>query len=75
MKRLTVHPEHAEVVRRIFAEFLAGRSYRQIVTGLNVDEVPCPSAADPERNRHRDQVGWQISDRPRDHQQRSLHRL
>ncbi len=60
MKRLVVHPEHAEVVRRIFAEFLAGRSYRQIVTGLNVDQIPCPSAADPDRNRHRDQVGWQI---------------
>jgi DNA invertase Pin-like site-specific DNA recombinase len=60
MKRLVVVPEHAEVVQRIFAEFLAGRSFREIVTGLNVDEVPCPSAADPERNRHRDQVGWQI---------------
>lgn len=60
MKRLVVVPEHAEVVRRIFAEFLAGSSYRQIVTGLNVDQIPCPSAADPNRNRHRDQVGWQI---------------
>lgn len=60
LKRLVVVPEHAEVVRRIFDELLAGRSYRQIVTGLNSDEIPCPSAADPARNSHRDQVGWQI---------------
>ena len=47
MKRLVVAPEHAEVVRRIFAEFLAGRSFRQIVTGLNVDEVPVPVGRRP----------------------------
>lgn len=30
------------------------------MTGLDVDQVPRPSGADPNRNRHRDQVGWQI---------------
>lgn len=57
LKRLEVVPEHAEVVRRIFTEFLAGRSFRQIVTDLNSDGILCPSAADPLRNRHRDQAG------------------
>ena len=34
--------EHADVVRRIFSEFAAGRSSRAIAKGLNVDGIPSP---------------------------------
>jgi site-specific DNA recombinase len=35
-----IDPAKAEVVRRIFAEFLQGRSARAIAAGLNVDRIP-----------------------------------
>ena len=35
--RLTIHPEEAEIVRRIFQEYADGRSYREIISGLNAD--------------------------------------
>ena len=35
----------AEVVRRIFAEYLAGRSPRDIAYGLNADAIPAPRGA------------------------------
>lgn len=35
-------PEQADVVRRVYAEFLAGRSPRQIAIGLNADGIPSP---------------------------------
>ena len=34
--------EHADVVRRIFTEFAAGRSSRAIAKGLNADGIPSP---------------------------------
>lgn len=37
-----IDPEQAEVVRRIFAEYLAGRSPRAIAAGLNADGIPSP---------------------------------
>ena len=42
--RRIVEPE-AEVVRRIFAEYLAGKSPRDIAHGLNADGVPAPRGA------------------------------
>lgn len=35
-------PEEAETVRRIYREFLAGRSLAQIKEGLEADEIPSP---------------------------------
>lgn len=35
-----IDPVQAEVVRRIFAEYIGGRSPREIVSGLNRDRVP-----------------------------------
>ena len=35
--RLTVQPEEAAIVRRIFREYADGRSYREIIAGLNAD--------------------------------------
>jgi site-specific DNA recombinase len=54
-------PTTAAVVRRIFAAYLVGRSVRTIVRELNIDGIPCPSAADPNRSSHRRQDGWQVA--------------
>ena len=35
--RLEIQPEESEIVRRIFREYADGRSYRQIIAGLNAD--------------------------------------
>ena len=35
--RLVIAPEEAAIVRRIFEEYAAGRSYRQIIAGLNAE--------------------------------------
>jgi len=51
----------AEVVRRIFAEYLEGYGDRAIANRLNLDKVPCPSARRPDQNRHRLADGWQGS--------------
>lgn len=37
-----IDPERADVVRRIFAEYAAGRSPRQIAAGLAAEGVPAP---------------------------------
>ena len=36
----SIDPDQAEVVRRIFREYLDGRSPRQIAAGLNADRIP-----------------------------------
>jgi Recombinase len=58
---LAIDDASAEVVRRIFAEYLDGRGDRAIAGGLNRDGVPCPSARRPDQNRHRLADGWQAS--------------
>jgi site-specific DNA recombinase len=40
-----IDPDAAKVVRRIFREFIAGRTLKRIVTDLNRDKVPTPSLA------------------------------
>jgi site-specific DNA recombinase len=51
----------AAVVARIFAEFLAGAGIYAIAEGLTRDAIPCPSAHDPGRNRHRSGIAWSKS--------------
>ena len=46
------------IVRRIFEEYLSGRGLYAIAEGLTAEGVPCPSAADPARNRHRSGIAW-----------------
>jgi site-specific DNA recombinase len=46
------------VVGWIFAQRLAGHSRARIARALNEAGIPCPSAADPGRNPHRDGSGW-----------------
>ena len=58
--RLEPDPQTAHMVRWIFAQRLAGHSVARIARALNEAGLPCPSAADPGRNRHRAGVGWAL---------------
>jgi site-specific DNA recombinase len=58
--RLEPDPETAHAVRWIFAGRLAGHSVARIARALNETEVPCPSAADPDRNPHREGAAWAV---------------
>jgi DNA invertase Pin-like site-specific DNA recombinase len=58
--RLDPDPATAPVVRWIFAQRLAGHSVARIARALNEAGVPCPSAADPGRNKHRTGAGWTL---------------
>jgi len=51
--RLEPDPGTAHVVEWMFAQRLAGHSVARIARALNEAGIPCPSAADPERNPHR----------------------
>jgi len=44
----------------IFAQRLAGHSMARIARALNDAAIPCPSAADPERNPHRSGKAWTL---------------
>src|SRR5690348_1066342 len=59
-RRLEPDPETAHIVRWIFARRLAGHSAARIARALNEAAVPCPSAADPDRNPHRTGAGWTL---------------
>ena len=56
--RLEPDPGTAHVVRWMFAQRLAGHSVVRITRALNDAGIPCPSAADPERNPHRTGAAW-----------------
>jgi site-specific DNA recombinase len=58
---LAPDPQTAHVVRRIFAEYLAGRGLKAIAEGLTADDIPSPSAYDPGRNKHRCGIAWSWS--------------
>jgi DNA invertase Pin-like site-specific DNA recombinase len=58
--RLEPDPSTAPVVAWMFAQRLSGRSAARITRALNDAEIPCPSAADPERNPHRTGAGWTL---------------
>src|SRR6201984_2019582 len=58
--RLEPDPETAHVVQWMFAQRLAGHSVARITRALNDAGVPCPSAADPERNPHRTGAAWTL---------------
>jgi hypothetical protein len=58
LHKLDLDPYAAPVVRRIFAEFIAGPGFYAIAEGLTRDGIPSPSAHDPDRNRHRCGIAW-----------------
>ncbi len=61
LRMLAIDEASAEVVRRIFAEYLDDNGDRAIANVLNRDNIPCPSARRPHQNRHRLADGWQAS--------------
>jgi hypothetical protein len=58
---LAPDPETEDVVRRIFAEYLAGHGFKAIAEGLTRDNIPSPSAYDHARNKHRCGIAWSFS--------------
>jgi hypothetical protein len=58
MHQLALDVETAPVVKRIFAEFIAGRGIFATAEGLTRDGILSPSAHDPERNAHRNGIAW-----------------
>ena len=51
-------PVAGPVVTQIFRWRAAGRSAAAICRDLDADAIPCPSAHDPGRNRHRTGANW-----------------
>ncbi len=52
--KIEIDPEGADVVRRIFKMYFAGKSLNGIATALNADEVPSPR----DKTRHVRKGGW-----------------
>src|SRR5262249_2634689 len=61
LRVLALDERAAAVVVRIFAEFLAGAGIYAIAERLTADGIPCPSAHDRDRNRHRCGLAWSKS--------------
>jgi site-specific DNA recombinase len=60
LQRLDPDPATADTVRWIFTQRLAGAGLTHIARELNDRGVPCPSAADPDRNAHRHDSAWTL---------------
>jgi site-specific DNA recombinase len=58
--RLEPDPQAAPVVTWMFAQRLGGHSTARIARALNEAGIPCPSAADPDRNPHRPGTAWTL---------------
>jgi site-specific DNA recombinase len=58
--RLEPAPDTAPVVAWMFAQRLAGHSAARITRALDDAGIPCPSAADPQRNPHRTGTAWTL---------------
>jgi site-specific DNA recombinase len=61
LTNLVVDPDTAKVVEQIFAWRVEGVGFRTIAGRLSEQGIPCPSAADPLRNRHRPGRVWSVS--------------
>ncbi|WP_280382768.1 recombinase family protein [Nocardia wallacei] len=61
LHKLEADPLTAPVVRRIFTEYLSGIGIFAIAQRLTADDIPCPSAHDRRRNRHRCGAAWSKS--------------
>ncbi|QKV81125.1 recombinase family protein [Amycolatopsis sp. Hca4] len=60
LQRLAPDPQTAPHVSWMFRQRLAGHSVASIARHLNERGVPCPSIADPDRNRHRTRDAWTL---------------
>ncbi|MGP4024372.1 recombinase family protein [Actinomadura sp. 3N407] len=61
--KLDIDPDSAPVVQRIYCEYLGldgspEKGLFAIAEGLTRDGIPCPSAHDRARNRHREGLAW-----------------
>ncbi|MER6083431.1 recombinase family protein [Streptomyces sp. NPDC001833] len=61
MQRLDTDPACGPIVSWIFAQRLAGHSIARIARALNDAGIPCPAAADPTRNPHRNGQRWVLN--------------
>jgi len=61
LTNLSVDPETSKVVEQIFAWRVEGIGFRTIATRLTEQGLPCPSAADRERNPHRHGRAWSVA--------------
>ena len=61
LTNLSVDPETSKVVEQIFAWRIEGIGFRTIATRLSEQGLPCPSAADRERNPHRHGRAWSVA--------------
>ncbi|MFD9908835.1 recombinase family protein, partial [Streptomyces sp. NPDC059063] len=59
--QLEIDPATGPVVQRIFTDYLTGYGIYALAQRLTDDHIPCPSAADPGRNRHRAGIAWSKS--------------
>ncbi|GHG42698.1 MULTISPECIES: recombinase family protein [Amycolatopsis] len=60
LQRLAPDPRTAPHVAWMFRQRLAGHSVASIARHLNERGIPCPSSADPDRNRHRTRGTWAL---------------
>jgi site-specific DNA recombinase len=60
-QQLEPDPRTAAAVTWIFAQRLTGHSVARITRALNDAAIPCPSAADPDRNPHRAGEKWSVT--------------
>ncbi|WP_198540079.1 hypothetical protein [Streptomyces sp. CT34] len=58
IQRLDPDPHTGPIVTWIFTQRLSRHSIARITRALNDMHIPCPSAADPERNQHRTAQRW-----------------
>ncbi|GAA2133321.1 hypothetical protein GCM10009760_09370 [Kitasatospora kazusensis] len=61
IQRLDVDSHTGPVVVWIFTQRLAGHSVARITRALNDASIPCPAAADPDRNPHRTGDRWVLT--------------
>ncbi|MGA4538960.1 recombinase family protein [Uniformispora flossi] len=60
-QRLDIDPTNGPIVTWMFQQRLAGHSMARITRALNDMKIPCPAAADPERNPHRTAEAWRLN--------------
>jgi site-specific DNA recombinase len=60
LHRLVPHPAHSLVVKWIYAQYIKqhGKGLGEIAEELTRQGIPSPSASDPGRNPHRNQIAW-----------------
>ncbi|WTW98265.1 recombinase family protein [Streptomycetaceae bacterium NBC_01309] len=61
LRQMDIDPDTGPIVTWMFQQRLAGRSVARIARALNDMKIPCPAAADRERNPHRTAIAWTLT--------------